>query len=181
MKMNDMDKADDSAGPPGFDTDSTAPEMLRATPSGRRLAGTLIALLIIGLAGFGMFILPSLQAAFSPLPSLQSITMIKAGFTILALIVTLLAAALAATGWRIVGSGQTPPPGALLWRDTRIARGAPARRTGIAYCVAGVLCCAIGIGLGVTSWILLERLAEAQTIRLPPGVTILKQAAPEAR
>lgn len=156
-------------------------EVMLASLGGRRFGVAVAIALVIGLAGFGLLIAPWLQSAFGPLPSSSSFSRIKAGFTLLALIVTALAAALATTGWRIARSQQSPPPGALLWRDTRIVRGARARRTGIAYCATGVLCGALGIGLGVTIWILLERVAESSTITLPPGVTILRQTSTEGR
>ena len=173
-----MDQADNATT---RDNRDDAHELVLATPAGRRLGAAMLALLVLGLAGFGLLILPWLQSASGPLPSSASIDRIKAGFTILALIVTGLAAALAATGWRIVRSQQAPPPGALLWRATRIVRGPRARRTGVAYCVTAVLCGALGIGLGVTMWVWLDRLAEPLSISLPPGVTILKQTTSKAR
>ena len=171
-----MDRSDDSAAP---DTQDDTHELMPATPAGRRLGGAMAALLVLGLAGVGLLTLPWLQSALSPASA--SIDRIKAGFTILSLIVTGLAAALAATGWRIVRREQSPPPGALLWRTTRVVRGAPARRIGVAYCATGLLCGALGIGLGATMWIMLDRVTAPMSITLPPGVTILKQSITEAR
>ena len=152
-----------------------------ATAAGRRLGAAMVFLLTVGVAGFWWLILPWLQSAFGPLPSSEAIDRIKIGFAILAMIVTALAAVLVATGQRILRSRQAPPPGALLWRDTLIVRGVRARRTGIAYCVTGFLCVALGIGLGVTIWSMLDRLGASMSITLPPGVTILKQTTPQPR
>ena len=175
-----MDHANDSAAPDTQDKDNT-PELMQATLAGRRLGAAIAALLVLSLAGLGLLILPWLQSAFGPESASTSIDRIKAGFTILSLIVTGLAAALAVTGWRIVRSKQSPPPGTLLWRATRIVRGARARRIGIAYCATGLLCGALGIGLGVTIWVMLERVTASMSVTLPPGVTILKQSTTEAR
>lgn len=173
-----MDYADDTAAP---DTQHDAHVLMQATPAGRRLGAAMAALLVLGMAGFGLLILPWLQSAFGPLPSSTSIDRIRAGFTILALIVTGLATTLAAIGRRIVHSRQAPPPGALLWRATRIVHGAGARRVGIAYCVTGLLCGALGIGLSATMWNMLTQVKEPMSITLPPDVTILKQITTEAR
>ncbi len=173
-----MDQADHSTVPATRDGEL---ELMQATAAGRRLGAAMVVLLIAGLAGFWWLILPWIQSAFGPLPSSEAIERIKIGFAILALIVTALAAVLAATGQRILRSRQAPPPGALLWRDTQIVRGDRARRTGIAYCVTGLLCAALGIGLGVTIWSMLDRVSASMSITLPPGVTILKQTLPEPK
>ncbi len=173
-----MDQADNAAAP---DTRDGTQELMPATASGRRFGAALAALLVLGAIGFWLLIVPALQSAFGPLPTPTSFDRIKLGFALLALTVTALSAALAATGWRILGSRQSPPPGAMLWRDTPVVRGARARRIGIAYCVTGLLCCGLGIGLGVTIWSMLDRSSASMSITLPPGVTILKQTLPEPR
>ena len=173
-----MDHADQSAAPATRDGEL---ELMPATAAGRRLGAAMVVLLIAGVAGFWWLILPGLQSTSGPLPLSEAIDRIKIGFAILALIVTALAALLAATGQRILRSRQAPPPGALLWRDTQIVRGERARRTGIAYCVMGLLCAALGIGLGVTIWSMLDRVSASMSITLPPGVTILKQTIPDPR
>ena len=173
-----MDQADNTAA---CETSASRYELMRATPAGRRLGAILLALLLVGIAAFALLIVPRMESAFAPLPSGDSIQMLKTGFALFALAVVALALTLAANGWRIVRSGQAPPPGTLVWRDTRIIRGLPARRTGIAYLALGVLCCALGIGLGVHIWGLLNRLTEPMAINLPPGVVILKQTFPPAR
>lgn len=172
-----MDQTGSAARP----KDATVLELMPANPAGRRLGVAMIALLLIGLAGFAALIVPNMDAAFGPTPSAHALNIIKTGFAALSAIVTMMAVALTVSGWRIVRSRQVPPPGALLWRPARIVRGLKARRLGLAYGAAGILCAALGIGLGATIWSMLGRVLEPRTISLPDGITILKQTSPPAQ
>jgi hypothetical protein len=152
------------------------PEVMPATPRGRWLAA-LVVLFCVGLIIlFRWFALPYFDAivnATTAPPSPDAIYIVKCIFFGLAALNALATAVLIAYARKILLSRQYPPPGAWLWRDTRIVRGNKAVRNAWLYIAAGTAACVACLGLALYIAIMLDRLAPQ--FKLPAGVTIVQQ------
>jgi formate hydrogenlyase subunit 3/multisubunit Na+/H+ antiporter MnhD subunit len=149
-------------------------EVAAATTRGRVVAAALLLVCVLLVAGFQLFALPFMNSMLgSPLTS-DSIYRIKSGFTGLAALVILPALFMMFTGWRIIRRGQFPLPDAWVWRDTRIKRGAPAKRIGRLCIAAGVLACLVCVAMLAYAWIAFDRLLPAHELR--PGIVIVKES-----
>ena len=149
--------------------------VMHATPRGRRLLTLLLILAAGVLALFLRFGLPYFTAMLNTAtpPAANAILLIKCCFAGLAVLGVASAAGLIIHARSILRSRQCPPPGAWVWRDTRIVRGTQAARRAWLYIVVAIVCCLACIGLAIYIALMLDRLAPHY--RLPPGVTIIQQ------
>ncbi len=150
-------------------------DVMSATVRGRYLSLLLLAL-AIGLIVFSYRVaLPTLNAALQTTPAPQAIAGIKGillGFTVLVMVC---AATLIWSGCRMLRTGQSPPLGAWVWRDTKIVRGRMVKRLAWTYIVSALVSCILCIGLVAYMWTTFDRLATAAP--LPAGVSVVPQPA----
>ncbi|MDB5773438.1 MAG: hypothetical protein JWM42_3812 [Burkholderia sp.] len=147
-------------------------EVVRATRRGRLLLSLMFAVAIAVLALFQFFVLPFINSSLAMNPSPQSIATLKylfAGFAALAVLPSI---AMIVIGRRILRCGQSPLPGAWVWRDTRVKRGRDATRIGWTCIVSGALSCLICIGAVAYIWATFDKMIPAEQLR--PGVILLQ-------
>jgi hypothetical protein len=129
------------------------PEILRADPRLRH--GTLLVVLILlGLGVVGLFGLDRYlqgvaadaqlepEAVFRKIFNLLRLSFVAGGVGLI-----LSGAYLGRFAMRILASGQFPPPGARVIRDTPILRGAPAKRQGRSMATLAILLVVLGLAL----------------------------------
>ncbi|HYD79100.1 MAG TPA: hypothetical protein VEC06_04770 [Paucimonas sp.] len=153
---------------PGTDD---AGDIAKAGPRGRMLLAGVVLFALAMAAAFHFHALPLLQAAVSGTPTPDNIVAIKAIFIGIAGLGALTAIAWIRYALRMLRHRQDPPPGAWLWRDTKIVRGAAAVRRARLSIAGAVLACAVCIGFAAYIAIALDRLA-AQ-LRAADGIEIV--------
>jgi hypothetical protein len=148
-------------------------DVIRATSRGCLLSATLIALSIPLIEFFQLAVLPAMNASLDNHPAPHTIATLKyifAGFAVLAILPAIV---MIGVGRKMLKSGQWPPPGTWVWRDTCIRRGRDAARMAWVCIVSGTLTCILCLGLLTYIWTLFTQLASAPQLR--PGVAILQQ------
>jgi hypothetical protein len=148
-------------------------DVIRATRRGRMLSTLLLAFAIALLALFQFLVLPFISASLNANPTPQSIATLKYLFLGFAALAILPAIAMIACGWKILNCGQTPVPGAWVWRDTRVKRGRDAARIAWICIASGALACLLCIAMVAFTWATFDRIVPENGLR--PDVIILEQ------
>lgn len=136
---------------------TSSPDIMPATVRGRWLSAALVALAAALVTFFYWVAMPALSAAMSPAPAPGATMRIKLILLGLAILATGSAIALILSGKKMLDAKQSPPPGAWLWRDTKVLRGAAAKRLGWACIASGIAASVICIALVGYMWLAFDR------------------------
>ncbi|MEN3293917.1 MAG: hypothetical protein V7642_3170 [Burkholderiales bacterium] len=151
-------------------------DFVRATRRGRVLSTLLLAVAIALLALFQFLVLPFISASLNANPTPQSIASLKYLFLAFAALAILPAIAMIASGRKILKCGQTPVPGAWVWRDTRVKHGRDAARIAWICIAAGAFACLLCTAMVAFIWTTFDRIVPENGMSgLRPGVIILEQ------
>ena len=122
------------------DAPPTAPEFLRTDPRQRLRLALLTTVMVAVVALFLIYGLPVLTAWVRAGNTAAVLHKLGVVCTVLGALQLVAAAWTAVYARRVFRSGQFPPPGTWVFRDTRLRRGAVARARGWGV-VAGATCC----------------------------------------
>jgi formate hydrogenlyase subunit 3/multisubunit Na+/H+ antiporter MnhD subunit len=175
--VNGIDMSDDQQSPPEPSEQSEQPEqdrgeIAKADPRGRALLAGAVIFALGLVAAFQFAMLPLMNSAASKAAPLQAIAMVKAILVAAAGLGAITAFIWIVYARRILRHRQDPPPGAWLWRDTKIVRGEAAVRRAWMSIAAALVMCAVCIGITVYIAIKLDRFAVLMhPSNSPPVVT----------
>jgi hypothetical protein len=148
-----MDMDDASRVPQQNDGDEIAKANLR----GRVLLAGAVLFAALLIAAFQFYAIPLLNAMASRASAQDAAATAKALFVGIDALGVLTAFAWIRYALRILRHRQDPPPGAWLWRDTKIARGKTAAVRAWLYIAAAVLTCAACTGITIYIAIMLDQ------------------------
>jgi hypothetical protein len=153
--VNGTDMSADPQSTPEHDGSDIA----KANPRGRALLACAVLFALGLVAAFWFYAIPLMNSAATKAAPLDAIAMIKALFVAAAGLGAMTAFAWIVYARRILSHRQDPPPGAWLWRDTKIVRGDAAVRRAWLSITAALAMCAVCIGLTIYITIVLDRFA----------------------
>src|SRR4051794_1163720 len=120
------------------------PDLMRATPHGRRLAAFLAIFAIALIVLFQVYAFPYFNTIIdstSTPPSADAIRIVKSIFFGIAALGVASSPVLILHAQKFLQPRQCPPPDAWLWRDTKVMRGTKAVRFAWAYIAVGIATC----------------------------------------
>lgn len=150
-----MDTREQPEDTPQSDNGEIAP----ANPQGRALLAGAIVFGLALVAAFWFYALPLMNATASWKARPATFTAVRSLFVAVGGITTMTAFAWIVYARRILQYRQDPPPGAWLWRDTKIVRGEEAKRRAWLSIGAALAMSALCIGFAAYIAVLLDKRA----------------------
>jgi nitrate reductase gamma subunit len=132
-------------------------DIAKADSRGRALLVCAIIFALGLVAAFWFYALPLMDSAATKAAPLNAIAMVKALFVAAAGLGAMTAFVWIVYARRILHHRQDPPPGAWLWRDTKIVRGDAAVRRAWLSIAAALVMCAVCVGFTVYIVLVLDR------------------------